>query len=159
MADNKNLLDSVLQAPGSLASRALQGVANTARDEEGFTGDVSRKLLGTVENNASKLEALDKPYRYGVARPRRTFLQTVKDIGKDGLTPRQTWDRAWERSTNGVTVGQASVGLVSRFIPGKQGADKIDWSNKKVFRITLRKITLLLSVYLVQFDSVTMFFP
>ena len=34
MADNKNILDSVLQAPGSLANRALQTVANTAKNED-----------------------------------------------------------------------------------------------------------------------------
>jgi hypothetical protein len=133
MATNKNILDSVLQAPGSLANRALQGVANTARDEEGKTGDVSRSIVNFLsdEGNVSAIEKLDKPYRVGVARPMSTFLQTVKDIGQDGLNPRETWNRAWERSKNGVTIGQASVGLVSRYIPGKQGADKVNWSDKK----------------------------
>jgi len=132
MADNKNALDKVLQAPGSLANRALQTVANTARDEEGWTGDVSRKIIdiASSEETMTNVEKLDKPYRVGVARPMSTFLQTIKDIGEDGLTPRQTWDRAWERSKNGVTIGQASVGLVAKLTPGQQGADKINWSDK-----------------------------
>jgi len=90
MADNKNILDSVLQAPGSLANRALQVVANTARDEEGKTGDVSRSIVNFLsdEETVSSLEKLDKPYRVGVARPMSTFLQTVKDVGQDGLNPR-----------------------------------------------------------------------
>jgi hypothetical protein len=133
MATNKNILDTVLQAPGSLASRALQTVANTAKNEEGPTGEVSRGLVNffSSEKTLTNLEKLDKPYRVGVARPMSTFLQTIKDVGQDDLTPRQTWDRAWERSKNGVTIGQASVGLVARYTPGKQGADKIDWSSKK----------------------------
>jgi hypothetical protein len=133
MATNKNILDTILQAPGSLASRALQGVANTAQNEEGKTGDISRSIVNFLsdEENVSKIEKLDKPYRVGVARPMSTFLQTIKDIGQDGLSPRETWDRSWERSKNGVTIGQASIGLVARYTPGKQGADKIDWSNKK----------------------------
>jgi len=133
MAANNNILDSILQAPGSLGNRAIQGVANTAQNEDGITGKVSRGIVNFLsdEENISKIEKLDKPYRVGVARPMSTFLQTVKDIGQDGLTPRQTWDRAWERSKNGVTIGQASIGLVSRYTPGKQGADKVDWSNKK----------------------------
>jgi len=78
MADNKNILDNILQAPGSLASRAFQSVANTARDEEGKTGDVSRYIINKLESNVENLEKLDKPYRQGVARPLSTFLQTVK---------------------------------------------------------------------------------
>ena len=92
MADNKNILDTILQAPGGLASRALQGVANTARDEDGPTGDVSRGIVNFLssEKSMSNIEKLDKPYRVGVARPMSTFLQTIKDIGQDGLTPRET---------------------------------------------------------------------
>jgi hypothetical protein len=132
MATNKNILDSVLQAPGSLANRALQGVANTAQNEDGPTGQVSRGIVNFLsgEETVKNIEKLDKPYRTFVARPMSTFLQTVKDVGQDGLTPRQTWDRAWERSKNGVTIGQASVGLVARYTPGQQGADKINWSDK-----------------------------
>ena len=130
MADNKNLVDSILQKPGSLASRAFQGIANTARDEEGPTGDVSRYVLDKLENNASKLESLDKPYRYVSARPISTFLQTVKDLGRDGLSARETWDRAWERSGN-ATIAQSGIGAIARFVPGKQGADKVDWSKKE----------------------------
>lgn len=130
MADNKNILDSILQYPGSLASKAFQGVANTARDEEGKTGDVSRYVIGKLESNTENLEKLDQPYRQGVARPISAFLQTVKDVGKDGLTPRQTWDRAWERSGN-ATIAQSGIGAIARFIPGKQGADKVDWSKKE----------------------------
>jgi hypothetical protein len=131
MVDNKNLLDSILQAPGSLASKAFQGVANTARDrdEDNIRGNVSRYVIDKLENNVENLEKLDKPYRQGVARPLSTFLQTVKDVGKDDLTPRQTWDRAWERSGN-ATVGQAAIGAVARFVPFKQGADKVDWSKQ-----------------------------
>ena len=158
MADNKNILDKVLQTPGSLASRALQGVANTARDEEGWTGDASRKVIGTLENNASKLESLDKPYRYVSARPLSTFLQTVKDIGQDGLNPRQTWDRAWERSTAGVTVGQASIGLVSRLTPGKQGADKVNWANQKDVQTYFEKDNTAAERVSGGIDAVTMFF-
>jgi hypothetical protein len=130
MADNKNLLDKVLQTPGSLASRAFQGVANTAKNEEGATGDVSRYVIDKLENNASKLESLDKPYRYVSARPISTFLQTVKDLGRDGLSARETWDRAWERSGN-ATIAQSGIGAIARFVPGKQGADKVDWSKKE----------------------------
>ena len=132
MADNKNILDSVLQAPGSLANRALQTVANTAKNEDGPTGDISRGILNAVssEKTMSNLEKLDAPYRVGVARPISTFLQTVKDLGQDGLSTRETWNRAWERSKNGVTIGQASVGLVARYTPGQQGADKINWSDR-----------------------------
>lgn len=129
MVVNKNILDSILQYPGSLASKAFQSIANTARDEDGPTGDASRYVIDKLESNIENLEKLDKPYRQGVARPLSTFLQTVKDVGKDDLTPRQTWDQAWERSGN-ATVGQAGIGAVARFIPGKQGADKVDWSKQ-----------------------------
>lgn len=158
MADNKNILDKVLQAPGSLASRAFQGVANTARDEEGKTGDVSRYVIDKLENNASKLESLDKPYRYGVARPLSTFLQTVKDLGRDGLSPQETWNRAWERSKSGVTVGQASVGLVAKFTPGQQGADKVNWSNQKDVQAYFEKDNTSAERVSGAVDSVTMFF-
>jgi len=157
MADNKNILDNILQAPGSLASRAFQSVANTARDEEGKTGDVSRYIINKLESNVENLEKLDKPYRQGVARPLSTFLQTVKDVGKDDLNPRQTWDRAWERSGN-ATVGQAAIGAVARFIPGKQGADKVDWSKKSSVTDYFEKDNTAAERVSGGIDAVTMFF-
>ena len=157
MATNKNILDSILQAPGSLASRAFQGVANTAKNEEGGTGDVSRYVIGKLESNTENLEKLDKPYRQGVARPISTFLQTVKDVGKDGLTPRQTWDRAWERSGN-ATVGQAGIGAIARFIPGKQGADKVDWSKKSSVTDFFEKDNTAAERISGGIDAVTMFY-
>ena len=141
MADNKNILDSVLQYPGGLASRALQGVANTARDEDGPTGKVSRKILDFVSSDEAmtNIEKLDKPYRTGVARPMSTFLQTIKDVGQDGLTPRETWNQAWERSKAGITPAQAAVGLIGKVANpinkaigrGAVGTEKINWSNQK----------------------------
>jgi hypothetical protein len=157
MATNKNILDSILQAPGSLASRAFQGVANTAKNEEGGTGDVSRYVIDKLESNAGNLEKLDQPYRQGVARPISTFLQTVKDVGKDGLTPRQTWDRAWERSGN-ATVGQAGIGALARLTPGKQGADKVNWSDKSSVTNYFEKDNTAAERISGGIDAVTMFF-
>jgi len=57
MAANNNILDSILQAPGSLGNRAIQGVANTAQNEDGITGKVSRSIVNFLsdEENISKI--------------------------------------------------------------------------------------------------------
>ena len=168
MATNNNILDNVLQYPGSLASRALQGVANTASDEEGWTGEVSRGIVNFIsdEENVKKLESLDKPYRNISARPISTFLQTVKDLGRDGLSARETWDRAWERSRAGVTPGQAAVGLVGAFANptnkllgrGDVGTEKINWSNQKEVQAYFEKDNTAAERISGGLDTVSIFF-
>ena len=165
MADNKNFLDSILQTPGSLASRAFGSVANTARDEDGWTGEVSRYVIDKLESNTENLEKLDKPYRQGVARPISTFLQTVKDLGRDGLDPRETWNRSWERAKY-VTPGQAAVGLVGAFASptneligrGPVGTEKINWSNQAEVQAYFEKDNTAAERVSGGIDTVTMFF-
>jgi hypothetical protein len=165
VATNKNILDSILQTPGSLASKAFQGVANTAKNEEGKTGDVSRYVISKLESNTDNLEKLDKPYRQGVARPISTFLQTVKDLGRDGLDPRETWNRSWERSRY-VTPGQAAVGLVGAIASptnkligsGPVGTEKINWSNQAEVQAYFEKDNTAAERVSGGIDAVTMFF-
>lgn len=137
MSENKNIFDTILQTPGSLASDAFSSLYNTAENERGVTGDVARKIvsgLNKAGEEGGAAEKLSMPYKEYSAKPLSAILLTIKDAGRNGKSLGETWNTAWKQAAY-VSPGQALYGAASRApiwnLTGKPLAvDKLNWANE-----------------------------
>lgn len=137
------VLGRVVEASAATASTpqidVVERVRSAAAEEKAKNPQKFIKKDGTPYSDNEVLgiaggEAMATPYRRLIAQPLSTAFLLSNDAytnqtGNGSIFDAKTWSTAWHNAEH-VSPGQSLVGAIGSAVDGKQGTDKLDWTDQ-----------------------------